>query len=432
MRQRSLFVAATSLLAAHAWALDPSQVFSKVSPSVWAVRGLDASERPFSYGSGVVIGQGRLVTNCHVLAKAKSIQVRRSSVAYFAKLEHADVERDLCIVSVPDFTAPAVSVLPISSVQVGQRAYAVGNPMSLDLTLSEGLISGVRSEDPRVPPIQTSAAISPGSSGGGLFDDQGRLIGITTLSINGRERLAQNLNFAAPADWIAEIPERAKAQLASHNAPASTKTASMVPGTAQSSGGLWSYTFRDRVMGTRDREFSIRAAAVDSVAVMEILSSGAEQQTLAASTQEISFQTRRLSGEDLIEFSPYLLTRVPEPALPLPASPRTYPGGGDPAAWGLRVTRVQREEASVPAGRFDAYRVTIVGENSNNAFSSGWFSGNDRAVRFEYDAWYAPQVGRYVQLHHRTYGRTGAMLSDEWVQLKSFQPPTVPLLEKKG
>ena len=232
---------AMSLVAAPAAALDPAEVFSKVAPSVWAVRGLDAAERTISYGSGVVIGPGRVVTNCHVLAKAKGVQVRREGVAYFGKLEHADVERDLCIIALPNFTAPAVEVVPLSSVRVGQRAYAVGNPETLDLTLSEGLISGVRAEDPRVPPVQTSAAISPGSSGGGLFDDKGRLIGITTLSVVGRAKVAQNLNFAVPAEWIAAVPERAQEQLAKYaerakqaaEAPKPPAAAETKPATAQ-------------------------------------------------------------------------------------------------------------------------------------------------------------------------------------------------------
>src|SRR5690349_10658791 len=145
---RPLLLAVTSLFATQAAALDPSEVFAKVAPSVFAVRGLDANERPLTYGSGVVIGPGRLITNCHVLAKAKGIQVRRSNVAYFGKLEHADVERDLCIVSIAEFNAPAVAMVPLASVRIGQRAYAVGNPERLDLTLSEGLISGLRAEDP--------------------------------------------------------------------------------------------------------------------------------------------------------------------------------------------------------------------------------------------------------------------------------------------
>jgi hypothetical protein len=433
MMRRTLLAAAALVAAAPAAALDPSEVFAKVAPSVWAVRGLDASERPIVYGSGVVIGPGRLVTNCHVLAKAKAIQVRRSNVAYYGKLEHADVERDLCIISIAEFSAPSVAVLPLASVRVGQRAYAVGNPERLDLTLSEGLISGLRSEDPTLLPVQTTAPISPGSSGGGLFDDQGRLIGITTLVVLGRAKIAQNLNFAAPAEWIAEVPERAKEQLAKVRASREARLASAAP--AGSAGATWTYTFRDRVFSNRDREFSVRATAVDNASVMEILSSGGEQQTFAASTHDVGFQTRRLAGEEMIELSPYLLTRVPAPSLPLPEAPPLYPGPGDPKEWTVHVTQVQREEVSVPAGRYQAYRVTVSGENPKASFysqSGNSSAGNDRPLRYEYDAWYVPEVGRYVQLHHQTWGRSGRPLSDEWVQLKTFSPAGAAPADKKG
>lgn len=433
MMRHALVATAALLVSAPAAALDASEVFAKVARSVWAVRGLDASERPIVYGSGVVIGPGRLVTNCHVLAKAKAIQVRRSNVAYFGKLEHADVERDLCIISIAEFTAPAVAVVPLASVRVGQRAYAVGNPERLDLTLSEGLISGLRSEDPTLLPVQTTAPISPGSSGGGLFDDQGRLIGITTLVVLGRAKIAQNLNFAAPAEWIAEVPDRAKEQLARSRASRNAKLASAAaPGSA---GAMWTYSFHDRVFSNRDREFSVRATAVDNASVMEILSSGGEQQTFAASTQDVGFKMRRLAGEEMIELSPYLLTRVPEPSLPLPESPSVYPGPGDPRDWTVHVTQVQREEVSVPAGRFQAYRVTLSGENPKASFyyqNGNSSAGNDRPLRYEYDAWYAPEVGRYVQIHHQTWGRSGFHLSDEWVQLKTFSPPGAAPADKKG
>ena len=421
------------LVCTPAAALDPSEVFARVAPSVWAVRGLDANEKPIVYGSGVVIAPGRVVTNCHVLAKAKAIQVRRSNVAYFGKLEHADVERDLCIIAITDFNAAPVAVVPLASVRVGQRAYAVGNPERLDLTLSEGLISGLRSEDPTLLPVQTTAPISPGSSGGGLFDDQGRLIGITTLVVLGRAKIAQNLNFAAPAEWIAEVPERAKEQLARARAPREAKTAALAA--AGASGAMWTYTFRDRVFSNRDRDFSVRATAADGANVTEILSSGGEQQTFAASTQEVRFQMRKLSGEDMIELSPYLLARVPAPSFPLPEAPSTYPGAGDPRDWSVQVTQVQREEVSVPAGRYQAYRVTLTGENPKASFyyqNGGSSAGNDRPLRYEYDAWYAPEVGRYVQIHHQTWGRSGRHLSDEWIQLKTFSPAGAVPADKKG
>lgn len=83
---------------------------------------------------------------------------------------------------------------------MGEKVYAIGAPEGLELTISGGLISGLRDFDKdRV--IQTSAAISPGSSGGGLFDAEARLVGITTFYL----KEGQTLNFALPADLILEL-----------------------------------------------------------------------------------------------------------------------------------------------------------------------------------------------------------------------------------
>jgi S1-C subfamily serine protease len=107
-----LVARAFALLAAvsgPALALDPSQVFEKVSPSVWVVRTRDAAERPLGLGSAVVVAHGKLVTNCHVLVKAKYVNVRRKNVSYGASLEDADVRRDLCLLKVDNFDAPPVA-----------------------------------------------------------------------------------------------------------------------------------------------------------------------------------------------------------------------------------------------------------------------------------------------------------------------------------
>jgi len=85
------------------------------------------------------------------------------------------------------------------SLEVGEAAYTLGSPVGLELTLSNGIISGRRDEQNRHY-VQTTAPISPGSSGGGLFDARGNLVGITTLVLVGREHMNQSLNFAIPAD----------------------------------------------------------------------------------------------------------------------------------------------------------------------------------------------------------------------------------------
>jgi S1-C subfamily serine protease len=83
--------------------------------------------------------------------------------------------------------------------EVGEKVYTLGSPVGLELTLSDGLVSG-RRDEAGFQLVQTTAPISPGSSGGGLFDARGNLIGVTTLVLTGRERLNQALNFAIPAD----------------------------------------------------------------------------------------------------------------------------------------------------------------------------------------------------------------------------------------
>jgi tetratricopeptide (TPR) repeat protein len=89
-----------------------------------------------------------------------------------------------------------------STLAVGEHVYALGAPEGLELSLSEGLVSSLRSFD-GLSFIQTTAPISHGSSGGGLFDGQGSLIGITTFTFKD----GQNLNFAIPSDLVATLKQ---------------------------------------------------------------------------------------------------------------------------------------------------------------------------------------------------------------------------------
>jgi serine protease Do len=206
MKHRLLAVALAAC-AGHAAALPPAEVYAKVAPSVWRVQTYDVDGLPLGLGSGVVIAPDTLVTNCHVLAKAKRVAVKRDKTSIDAKLEMWDPQRDVCQIKAPGLAAPAVQLGDVAQLAVGQDVYAVGNPKGLDLTMSAGLLSSIRRNDKgQVILLQTSAAISGGSSGGGLFDDNGVLIGLTTIgSVSGD---AQNLNFAIPVDWVRELPQR--------------------------------------------------------------------------------------------------------------------------------------------------------------------------------------------------------------------------------
>jgi S1-C subfamily serine protease len=178
-------------------------VFAQVSASVARVNALDGSGRTTMVGSGVVVERGAVITNCHVVSRASAVQVKLGSDLHNGSVEVADEELDLCRLSVPGLDAPAVQVGLVGALRTGQRVYAIGAPQGLDLTISEGIVSSLR-EVSGGTVIQTTAPVSRGSSGGGLFDASGRLVGIVTF----QHRYGQNLNFALPADWIGEMRSR--------------------------------------------------------------------------------------------------------------------------------------------------------------------------------------------------------------------------------
>ena len=226
---RFILAFVVSNCASSAYALDPDKIFDMVSPSIVTIVA-PVSERAYNQGSGVVVAPETVITNCHVLRKAKSISVKHGHEYLQAKLEYPDVERDLCQIKVPNLKAPPVKIAPPASLRVGQRVYALGNPEGLELTFSEGLFSALRGAEGNKR-MQISATITHGSSGGGLFDDQGRLVGITS---SGLKEGGLGLNFAIPAEYIADLAKRGKEALASLNYPLGVSKGAPVAGPAAS------------------------------------------------------------------------------------------------------------------------------------------------------------------------------------------------------
>lgn len=182
------------------------ELFTDLSRSTARITAHNVSGRAVGLGSGVVTGVGTVITNCHVAAAGGSLTVRVGGEQFSASVEVADEEYDLCRLSVLGLTAPAVNIGTAESLKTGQKVYAIGAPQGLDLTISDGIVSGMR-DLPQGRVIQTTAPISPGSSGGPLFDAYGRLVGIMTF----QHKSGQNLNFAVPADWIANMRSRSAA-----------------------------------------------------------------------------------------------------------------------------------------------------------------------------------------------------------------------------
>ncbi len=180
-------------------ALTPAQVFDKVKDAVVVVKTLDAQGKLKAQGSGVLISSGRVATNCHVVEGGTSYQVGRGKQLFPATLYAEDDDKDICLLDAKGITGKPAQLGKAAGLKVGVPVYAVGAPKGLELSLSDGIVAQLRGGPP--PLIQTTAAISTGSSGGGLFDGKGRLVGLITLYIEG----GQNLNFAMPAEWIGEV-----------------------------------------------------------------------------------------------------------------------------------------------------------------------------------------------------------------------------------
>jgi len=106
---------------------------------------------------------------------------------------------DRCILRSEKKLEKWVTIRPYDDIKVGEPALTVGTPQGLELTVADGLVSSKRSHEGRRL-IQTTAPISQGSSGGGLFDAQGHLLGITTFHL----KVGQNLNFAIAAEDFAK------------------------------------------------------------------------------------------------------------------------------------------------------------------------------------------------------------------------------------
>lgn len=178
--------------------LSPDALFHQVAPSVFVVEGFGPDQRVLRQGSGVAVAHEAVITNRHVAAGAAALRIRQGARTWEATVAGQDSTHDLVELRVPGLTAPAVPLRVSADLRIGERVYAIGAPQGLELSISEGLVSGLRLFDGRRA-IQTTAPISAGSSGGGLFDDRGRLVGITTFFANN----AQNLNFASPVEWVA-------------------------------------------------------------------------------------------------------------------------------------------------------------------------------------------------------------------------------------
>ncbi len=163
-------------------------------------------------GSGVIIDEsGLIVTNQHVIDSARSVTVRlNDGQTYSASLIGADESEDIAILKIEASGLTACTFGDSDLLEVGDEVIAIGNPLgTLGGTVTNGIISAtgrkVKIDGNEMTLLQTNAAISPGNSGGGLFNTSGRLIGIVNAKSSGE--YAEGLGFAIPTNHAKSIIE---------------------------------------------------------------------------------------------------------------------------------------------------------------------------------------------------------------------------------
>jgi serine protease Do len=189
--------------------MSPREHAKRIGPAVVKV------STPNGLGSGVIISpEGHAITNAHVVQGERSLRgtvwfrqaddTLRRVVIEDIEIVAVNSHLDLALLKIthpegaPFDTAPLEA---LESIEVGQVVFAIGNPLGLERTLSQGVISTTQRNFDGLTYIQTDAAINPGNSGGPLFNTRGEVIGITNMGVHGGEALG----FAIPTRYVKDF-----------------------------------------------------------------------------------------------------------------------------------------------------------------------------------------------------------------------------------
>ncbi|WP_157269162.1 trypsin-like peptidase domain-containing protein [Azohydromonas aeria] len=154
-------------------------------------------------GSAVVIAKERVVTNCHVTRNARSLSVVQAGARWAVQAQSVDAERDLCVLQVPGLPMAPVELGRAATLREGQELAALGYTGGPALAISGGSVVALHHWGGNLV-IQCSNGFTSGASGGGLFDRDGRLVGILTFRLPG----GRTHYYAVPAEWLADTLER--------------------------------------------------------------------------------------------------------------------------------------------------------------------------------------------------------------------------------
>ena len=195
-------------LASPAFAQTAKIVAARSFPSIVLLLMEDSKGQPYSLGSGFFVQGNFIATNAHVIkgaTRGTAKLIGRPEKGEILGVVAADPLRDLALLQVKGITAPALPIGESGKVSIGEELYAVGNPHGLEGTVSQGIVSGIRKIS-ETEILQITAPISPGSSGGPVLDQQGKVIGVAVATFKG----GQNLNFAIPSAYLAALISQPK------------------------------------------------------------------------------------------------------------------------------------------------------------------------------------------------------------------------------
>ncbi|MDZ4343986.1 MAG: tetratricopeptide repeat-containing serine protease family protein [Candidatus Binatia bacterium] len=187
----------------------PASVQAVLSDSAVVVEVYSVNHKRIGHGSGVIVSPSEVITNCHVLRRGRHYRVRYRAEDHQGELLYADVARDLCSIQVRSLGGIPAKLGSTAAVREGDSVYTVAAPKIPELVIHSGKVEALR-ETSNGFYIRTSAFASTGSSGGGVFTAEGKLIGIIAFGPTAsREREeVQPRTFAPPVEWIELIPRR--------------------------------------------------------------------------------------------------------------------------------------------------------------------------------------------------------------------------------
>jgi serine protease Do len=176
--------------------MTPAEIAAKNTPAIVSIHTAKAM------GTGFIVHKnGLIATNLHVVfGGGAEVKITLADKREFPVVEVMSGSRkhDLVIMRIEAKNLPTITLGDSDKMRPGDPVVAIGHPLGLEDTVSNGLVSALREVDEELKVLQISAPIAPGSSGGPLFNERGEVIGVATAIING----GQNINIGVPSNYV--------------------------------------------------------------------------------------------------------------------------------------------------------------------------------------------------------------------------------------